>query len=238
MFRQGRLACSLVIAVWTNVTSSAQARAKGLDVSPLGSATIWQCSFSSPHLLSFHPNTLPLTSLPTSKSGVSPNTPHFSFNFPPKGPREPHICHHYQFLSLAHEKFGSEVNFPPSETRGALQSCSSNWSSCCFNWMWEHLCHLQFRKPFHFQLFLIIVDLLSAFRVDSSNMFWHSKASKADISLSNRCCTSDSHFYCHLPSALYMLWHRIQFLSKINLKKRHKTGQCSRGISTLHMANR
>lgn len=57
--------------------------------------------------------------------------------------------------------------FPPQrpESWGALQSCSSNWKSCCFNWMWERLCHLQFRKPFHFQLFLVIVDLLSAFRV-------------------------------------------------------------------------
>ncbi len=85
VFRQGRLACTLVIAAWINVIVSAQAGAEGLDIVPLGRVIVSDNVLFHLHTTLFAsvqtPSLRPPSSPHTTKSAVfavSPHTPHFS----------------------------------------------------------------------------------------------------------------------------------------------------------------
>lgn len=132
VFRQGRLACALVIAATINVRVSAQAGAEGLDVVPFSeSDSIWQCAFSPPYppfLPPFVPSKHPSSMFDASKSAVfflwAPTHLPFVHCSPPRGPREPAVCHCYQPLS-PRKRFDVILRliWPSSETGCMCELC-------------------------------------------------------------------------------------------------------------------
>lgn len=139
VLRQGRLVCALVIAAWINVIVSAQAGAEGLwRCSFRKSDGIWQCAFSPPYhpprLGSCHPF------IPLNQQCLLWVPTHLTFLHcsPPRGPKDPSVCHRYQPLSLSQETVwcGSKVNFSSETgccvwTLPRLPGCSWGGKSLC-----------------------------------------------------------------------------------------------------------